>query len=113
MVKRPEDRDSVDFPVFLSWNSKTGGVARVSGRCVDLSSSGAKLETIDQLEIRGNILVDCKELGRMGMASIRYCVRKGMKYEVGLHFNSALALGDPGRKKILDRMRIEKKADLP
>jgi hypothetical protein len=110
MVKRPEDRHRVDFQVFLSWNSKTGGVVRVSGRCVDLSPSGAKLETIDHLEIRSNILVDCKELGRMGMASIRYCIRKGMKYEVGLHFSSALALGDPGRKKILDRMLVEKES---
>ena len=111
MVKRPEDRHRVDFQVFLSWSSRTGGVARVSGRCVDLSPSGAKLETIDHLETRSNILVDCKELGRMGMASIRYCVRKGMKYEVGLHFNSAWHLAIPA-EKVLDRM-LKRRADLP
>lgn len=107
MAARPEDRYQVDFHVFLSWQAKNGGIHRVPGRCVDLSSSGAKLETRDRLEVRASILVHSEQFGRMGTASIRYCVRKGMKYEVGLQFSSAVVLSDPVRKKILDRVLRE------
>jgi len=108
-VTRPEERYDVDFQVFLSWQTANGVIHRVSGRCVDLSPSGAKLETIDQLEVRTGVLVHSEQFGRMGLASVRYCVRVGMKYEVGLQFTNAFLLSDPVRKKILDGVL----ADLP
>jgi hypothetical protein len=101
MRPRPEDRYEVDFPVFLSFHAADGSAQRVSGRCVDLSSSGAKLQTIDKLTVRSNILVHSEKFGRMGLASIRYCVRHGMKYEVGLEFSAPFGLSDPVRKKVL------------
>jgi hypothetical protein len=104
MGPRPEDRYTVDFPVFLSFEAADGTGQRVSGRCVDLSSSGAKLVTIDKLTIRSNILVHSEHFGRMGLASIRYCVRQGMKYEVGLQFSAPFGLSDPVRKKVLSRV---------
>jgi hypothetical protein len=103
-----EKRYEVDFPVFLSWQVKNE-VHRVTARCVNLSPSGAKLETQDPLEVRDNILVQSHQFGRMGMASIRYCVRKTMKYEVGLQFGSTFELSDPARRKILETV-LEKKA---
>jgi hypothetical protein len=100
-AKRPEDRHKVDFPVFLSFQG-SGGMQRVTARCVDLSPSGARLETKDRLAIRENVLVHSEKFGRMGLASIRYCVREGMKYSVGMQFSAILRLSDPVRKKILD-----------
>lgn len=100
-MKRPEDRYDVDFQVFLSWQAPNGPIRRVTGRCVDLSASGAKLETKDRLDIRSGILVHSEQFGRMGLASVRYCSRVGMKYEVGLQFTNAFLLSDPVRKKIL------------
>jgi hypothetical protein len=101
---RPEERYQVEFPVFLSFQAGNGGSQRVSGRCVDLSPSGAKLETIDKLAIRSHVLVQSEEFGRMGVASVRYCVRQGMKYEVGLQFSTSFGLSDPMRKKALNRV---------
>lgn len=101
MPERPEERYSVDFVVFLSRQEKTGASRRGSARCVDLSASGAKLETQDRLEPRSNVLVNSEQFGRMGNASIRYCRREGMKYSVGLEFSSAFGLSDPMRQKIL------------
>jgi hypothetical protein len=40
----------------------------------------------------------------MGMASIRYCNKNGMKYIVGLEFSSVFGLSDPARKKILEKV---------
>jgi PilZ domain len=96
-----EQRHQVDFPVFLSWQVNDA-IHRVTARCVNLSPSGAKLETKDRLESRAMVLVHSERFGRMGMASIRYCVRKTMKYEVGLQFSVTFGLSDPVRKKILD-----------
>jgi hypothetical protein len=100
-MKTREERYEVDFTVFLSWQVNDA-VHRVTARCVNLSPSGAKLETRDRLEVRASVLVHSEQFGRMGMASIRYCVRKGMKYEVGLEFGGIFGLSDPVRRKILD-----------
>lgn len=71
---------------------------------MDLSPSGAKLETKDRLEPRSTIVVQSEQFGRMGMASIRYCNRAGMKYIVGLEFSSVFGLSDPVRRKILEKV---------
>ena len=60
--------------------------------------------TVDQLEPRSTIVVQSEQFGRMGMASIRYCNRSGMKYIVGLEFSSVFGLSDPVRKKILEKV---------
>lgn len=108
-----EERYDVDFQVFLSWQAKND-IHRVTARCVNLSSSGARLETRDRLELHTNVLVHSEQFGRMGMASIRYCARKNMVYEVGLQFSVTFGLSDPVRKKILDGVVLHdaKKADL-
>jgi len=100
-AKRPEHRHPVDFPVFLTFQDKSGAIQRVTARCVDLSPSGALLETRDKLTVRENVLVHSEKFGRMGLASIRHCTRVGMKYSVGMQFSATLRLSDPVRQKIL------------
>ena len=102
MRTRPEERFHVDFQIFLSWQEKSGAVRRAMGRCVDLSASGAKLETLDKMDARSMVLVHSEQFGRMGNATIRYCLREGMKYSVGLQFSAAFGLGDPVRRKMLN-----------
>jgi hypothetical protein len=102
---RPEVRYRVDFPVFLSFLGAKGDLQRVAGRCVNLSSSGARLETKDQLAIRSTVLLHSEHFGRMGTASVRYCVRDGMKYSVGVQFASVFPLSDPERRKMLESVQ--------
>jgi hypothetical protein len=99
--KRPEERYDVDFLVSLSWQEKNGALHRVSGRCINLSPSGAKLEMQTRLDTNTIVLAHSEQFGRMGDASIRYCRRDGMKYSVGLKFRTAFGMGDPVRNKIL------------
>jgi hypothetical protein len=56
MTEGREQRYQVDFPVFLSWQANDV-IHRVTARCVNLSPSGAKLETKDRLESRTMVLV--------------------------------------------------------
>lgn len=100
-MARREDRHAVDFQVFLSWQSADRSIHRVLGRCVDLSPSGARLEMKDPVEARIHVLVESRQFGRMGMASIRYCARIRMKYDVGLQFNVPFILSNPLRQGIL------------
>jgi PilZ domain len=105
---RPEDRHSVDFPVFLSWQAANGMIQRVSGRCLDLSASGARVETRDRMEQRAHVLMHSEAFGRMGTATVRYCRREGMKYIIGLQFGAVFGLSDPVRRKTLERVLREK-----
>ena len=111
MRSRSEQRYPVDFQVFLTWE-KNGVMQRVVGRCVDLSRSGAKLETRDKLEARSIVLVHSEQFGRMGLASIRHCARLGMKYDVGLEFKTAFGLSSPTRRKVLEQVRRTEPAPL-
>jgi PilZ domain len=104
MLPRSEDRYPVDFQVFLTWE-RSGVMQRVVGRCVDISPSGARLETRDKLEARSTVLVHSEQFGRMGLASIRHCTRMGMRYDVGLRFNTAFGLSSPSRRQALEQVR--------
>ena len=104
MRERAEERYPVDFQVFLTWQ-KDGVMQRVVGRCLDLSASGARLETRDKLEARSTVLVHSEQFGRMGLASIRHCTRLGMKYDVGLEFNTAFGMSSPTRRRVLEQVR--------
>lgn len=101
-----QERYKVDFQVFIAWQDAKGVTRRASGRCVDLSASGAKVETRDHFPARTMVLVSSDSFGRMGNAIVRYCLRVGMKYYVGLQFSALMQLGDPVRQKILEKVIV-------
>jgi hypothetical protein len=86
------------------WQEKSGAVRRISGRCLDLSSEGIKIETRDRLDTGTAVLVSSQEFGRMGHATVRYSARDKMRCLVGLKFGAAFGLSDPARRRILDRV---------
>lgn len=96
-----EERFEVDFPVQLSWQFGNL-VRRVSARCLELSPSGVRLETQDQIQRGTTVLVYSAHFGRMGFASVKTCSVSKMKYEIELYFSMPLQLGDPARRKILE-----------
>ncbi len=104
-IKR-EERYHVDFPVFLT--IQTGNISRrIQARCIGLSGSGATMEAFDRLEKGAAVLVQSSEFGRMGLASVRYCSRLAMKYTIGLSFGGGLRLSDPGRREMLEKIRMK------
>ncbi len=99
-----EERYSVSFAVSMMWQDKAGLLRRMNGRCLDLSSSGMKIEIRDKLDVYTPVLVSSDEFGRMGHATVRFCLRDKMRYLVGLKFGAEFALGDPARRRILERL---------
>ncbi len=52
------------------------------------------------------VMVSSDSFGRMGNAIVRYCLRVGMKYYVGLQFSALMQLGDPVRRKMLAKVMV-------
>jgi hypothetical protein len=101
-MTRPEARHRVDLQLNLTWQDRQGGIHRASARCLDLSASGARITSIDALEPRSVVILHSEKFGRIGHATVRYCRRAAMKYEIGLHFSTAPALNEILRKEIAD-----------
>jgi hypothetical protein len=105
-MSRPEARYQVDLQVYLTWQDPQGMVRRAPGRCVDLSASGAHIKTIDPLAPQSSVILDSQRFGRIGHATVRYCRRAVMRYEVGLLFSTPLVLCDALRQEIVGRARL-------
>jgi hypothetical protein len=58
----------------------------VRGKAIDRSKTGLILETTDPIETRTFVQVQVERCGLVGMASVRHCARKGLRYVVGLEF---------------------------
>ncbi len=101
-MNRPEARYRVDLNVYLTWQDERGAVRRCPAHCVDLSASGAKLEMMDPLPKHGQVIVSAENFTRMGHATVRYCIREGMKYRVGLQFSALLTLSDAMRRQAVE-----------
>jgi hypothetical protein len=100
---RPEPRYRVNFPVYLTWQAKDGSLRRALARCLNISASGAMVETDYPLEQYAGVIVESDRFGRIGHATIRYCARQMMKYNIGLMFTASLGLSDSVRRKVFEK----------
>lgn len=104
-MTRPEERFAVDLKVYITWEDEKRVVRRSTAHCVDISASGARLEMIEPLPKFGQVTVSAENFTRMGHAVVRYCLREGMKYRVGLQFTSLLTLSDSMRREAVERAK--------
>jgi len=102
MIPRREKRYEADFPVQLQWQLGQA-VRRAAARCLDLSASGAKLETRERIQRGTVVLVHSDDFGRMGLGSVRYCNVKKLNYNIGVFFSTTLQ-HDPARRRVLDEL---------
>jgi hypothetical protein len=77
-------------PAHIGWNDRRGEDKFINGRTMDISESGIRIEVPEPLDKQTYITLQCSALGLHGRASVRCCIRKGMKYLVGLEFTSGL-----------------------
>ena len=99
-----EERFKVSFSVSLTWQEKSGELRRLAGRCTDLSSEGIGVEAKDRVSPGAMVQVESKEFGRMGHATVKFCRRDKMRYQIGLRFSTSFRMSDPARRKILERV---------
>src|SRR6266511_3395639 len=87
--KRQYVRERCQHAVQLVWHDSAGLLHTSSGECLDISSSGLRVELQDRIE--GGTVVRAKILGSLlGMATVRYCSPKKLKFIVGLEFHHTL-----------------------
>jgi hypothetical protein len=74
----------------MAWKDQGGADKFVSGRTVDISESGIRIEVSAPLDKQTYVTLQSSVLDLHGAASVRTCIRKGIKYIVGLEFSGGL-----------------------
>jgi len=77
--------------VKLKWNGTSGERHFASGKVLDCSDSGVRIEIAEPIQIRSYITLDAPELNRAGWAgwgSVRYCLPRRSKYVIGLELSA-------------------------
>ena len=73
-------------------NDPERGQTELSARAVDVSGSGALVETSKPLDVGTLVYLRGKEVNFLaGTAYVRYCTWRGWKYRIGLEFCTALS----------------------
>jgi hypothetical protein len=87
---RRHERADKSSPVQIVWQDRGGADHFINGRSLNISSSGIRVEVSEQIDKQTYVTVQCSALGLHGRASVRSCVRKSMKYVLGLEFSAGL-----------------------
>ena len=87
---RRHARAEKSSPIQIVWQDKSGTDQFVSGRSLDISTSGMRVEVSSPIEKQTYVTLQCTALALHGRASVRTCTRRGMKYVLGLEFSAGL-----------------------
>jgi hypothetical protein len=87
---RRHGRSTESMPLQLIWKDRQGLDRFMNGRTIDVSESGIRVELPEPIEKQTYVTLQSVRLGLHGSASVKSCVRKGMKYLVGLEFSAGL-----------------------
>ena len=81
---RRESRLGHQGRAFITWDDPQGGACQVSARALNFSHSGIALECFEAVPVRTTVGVHVPGLELRGLASVRYCTRRGLRHVVGL-----------------------------
>lgn len=87
---RRHPRTPVTAQVQLSWTDVRGTEKFITGRIVDISESGMRVEMREPLTKQTYVALRADQVGLQGRASVRSCVKQGPKHVVGLEFSGGL-----------------------
>lgn len=106
--RRQMARISLDESVTVSWVDPSGAQHREQARCLDASEGGLRLELLKKIEAGSYVNVKAEKYKLNASARVRNVTARGLRYRVGLEFNSAwkwkeLAQSIGGRAAAPDR----------
>ena len=87
---RYHKRLPVKYRFSVYSEDQQAGQLSLAARGINMSRSGVLIETEEPLPIGSMVYIKVKELGLVGMATVRHCTPKGMKFRIGLHFSNPL-----------------------
>jgi PilZ domain len=76
---------------FVIYASDVQGAQQsIPARSINMSKSGALVESEIPIELNTVVYVKATELGLMGGATVRHCTPRGAKFRIGLYFPNQL-----------------------
>lgn len=75
---------------FSIYSDDHKGQRCIVGRGINMSNSGALVETTEPIRPKTLVYVKADGLGLMGSATVRHCTPNGSKFRIGLHFPNPL-----------------------
>jgi PilZ domain len=76
--------------VNLSWTDTRGQVKYARTKCLDISDSGLSLEAPEPIALRSSVSIRAERLNLSGSATVRYVIRLGAKFILGLELSAAV-----------------------
>ncbi len=92
---RRHERVSEPSSVEIIWADRNGEDRFQRVDTLDISDLGMQIVMTESLQERSYVTVRSEKLRVHGTASVRSCVRKGLKYRVGLEFSAGLRWKTP------------------
>lgn len=86
--KRKHERTPVNYEVVFYWEDAAGQVHSIRPRAHDASDGGMCVESSMPIEIGTEVCVEAPTYGSALLASVRYCVKGGAGFRIGIEFTS-------------------------
>jgi hypothetical protein len=86
------ERTPHSVEIQISWEDAYGQTKYSRAQCLDISASGMSLELVESVRPRSRVTLKSDGLRLAGSATVRYCVRRGGKFTLGLEFMGGLKL---------------------
>jgi hypothetical protein len=102
--KRRHERIPYTGPVRLSWEDERGQVLYTSGRCVNVSDGGLRIEVPEWVPVRTNVTLRADRINVSGTAVVKHVSRRGTRFLLGLAISQQLR--SQGLSKLLDTSKV-------
>ena len=76
--------------VRLSWEDGSGHLLQLRGKGIDGSPGGVRLETCQPIHIGTFVHVQVEQRGLAASGRVKQCVRKGLRYDIGVAFTQTV-----------------------
>jgi hypothetical protein len=83
-------REAVGGRVRISWVPAGGLTQYIVCNAVDISESGMRVASPEPLPVGQYVHVQFDSIGLRGNASVRCCLRKSVRHQIGLEFSSGV-----------------------
>jgi hypothetical protein len=88
---RRQERRPCEHKVTVTWRDARGDNKFAIAQAIDISESGIRLQMPEAPPLHSYVMLRATELGLLGNASVRHCVRTAAsKYAVGAEFSAGL-----------------------
>src|SRR5271170_7112933 len=84
---RQDPRLASGDSVRLGWEDLATGARFVSGKCVDVSATGLKIEVLVPIPVRTYVMIRAETLGFSGSGVVKHSLRRGTKYVIGVQLS--------------------------